>query len=374
MIQRKTSLSENVIAFCRFLREHAFVVGVPEEALALEALSFIPFEDKSNFKNALRTILVKNVQNLPKFDRLFDDYWKELEKALDAKIKDTNKQGRRKQSPQEATFNNLKSWLSGSKSDEEQALAAYSVGQNLHEKDFSTIPDDEMEAVMQVIKEISKSLAASTKRRQQRTNKHQQLDIRNSIRKNMKYGGEFMEICYQKPKKNRLKLVMICDVSKSMDLYSSFLIQFMYAFQSVYKQIETFVFSHTLSRITHDLKNKTFHEALRELASKKTGWSGGTEIGLSLQAFNDHYAFQMLDKQTITLILSDGWDTGNADILAENIQKIQQKSKKTIWLNPLAGHKNYAPTTQGMSVAMPYIDIFASAHNVESLRMVGRFI
>ncbi len=374
MIQRKTSLSENLIAFCRFLRNYGFTIGVQEQALALEALSVINFEEKENFKDALRITLVKNVQSLQKFDRLFDDYWKELEKSVDSKIKDSEERKQKKQSQADATFNNLKSWINGKNAEEEQDLAYYSIGENLVEKDFSTIPKEDLEEVMQIIKEMSKSLAISTNRRNLKSNNHKHFDLRNTIRKNLKRGGELIEIAYKKPKKNRLKLVMLCDVSKSMDLYSAFLVQFIYAFQSVYRNIETFVFSSSIHRITNELKNKTFEEAMSDLSHKVIGWSGGTQIGLSFQDFTDNFSTQMLDKQTIVLILSDGWDTGEVEILKNSMQCIHQKSRKVIWLNPLAGNPNFAPTVQGMSAAMPFIDIFASVHNLESLRNMGKFI
>jgi uncharacterized protein len=374
MIQRKTSLSENVIAFCRFLRNYGFTIGVQEQALALEALSVINFENQENFKQALKTTLVKNVQNLQKFDRLFNDYWKELEKSVDSKIKDSYEKNHKKQSQADATFNNLKSWMNGKKSEEEQELSAYSIGENLSEKDFSTIPKEDLEEVMQIIKEMSKSLAVSTNRRHLKSANHKQFDLRNTIRKNLKRGGELIEIAYKKPKKNRLKLVLLCDVSKSMDLYSAFLIQFIYAFQSVYRNIETFIFSNSIHRITNELKNKTFEEAMRELSQNIIGWSGGTQIGLSFQNFTNNYSTQLLDKQTIVLILSDGWDTGEVDILKDSMQTIKQKARKVIWLNPLAGNPNFAPTVQGMSVAIPFVDVFASVHNVESLRQIGKLI
>ncbi len=374
MIQRKTSLSENVIAFCHYLRNYGFTIGVQEQASALEALSFINFEEKENFKDALRTTLVKNVQNLQKFDRLFDDYWKELEKSVNSKIKDSEERKQKKQSQADATFNNLKSWMNGKKTEEEQDLAAYSIGENLSEKDFSTIPNEDLEEVMQIIKEMSKSLAVSMNRRHLKANSHKRFDLKNTIRKNLKRGGELIEIVYKKPKKNRLKLVMLCDVSKSMDLYSAFLVQFMYAFQTVYCNIETFVFSNSIHRISNELKNKTFEAAMRGLSQQIIGWSGGTQIGLSFQDFTNNYSTQILDKQTIVLILSDGWDTGEVEILKDSMQIIQQKARKIIWLNPLAGNPNFAPTVQGMATVMPFIDIFASVHNVECLRKIGKFI
>lgn len=374
MIQRKTSLSENVIAFCRFLRGQGFVIGVQEQSSALKALTFINFEERDNFRDALRTTLVKNVQNLLKFDRLFDDYWKELEKSVDAKIKDSEELKQKKQSQVDATFNNLKSWMNGKKVDEQQELASYSIGENLSEKDFSVIPREDLNEVMQLIKEMSKSLAIKANRRHQNTINHKQFDLRKTVRRNIKSGGELIEIAFKKPKKNQLKLVMLCDISKSMDLYSAFLIQFIYAFQAVYRNIETFVFSNSIHRITNELKNKTFDEAMRELSQKIIGWSGGTQIGLSFQEFTFNYSTQMLDKQTIVLILSDGWDTGEVDVLKDSMQLIHQKARKVIWLNPLAGNPNFEPTVQGMSVSMPFIDIFASVHNVESLRKIGKFI
>lgn len=374
MIHRKTSLSENVIAFCRFLRNYSFTIGVHEQALALEALSMINFNEKENFKDALRTILVKNVQNLHKFDRLFDDYWKELEKSMDSKIKDSEERNQKKQSQADATFNNLKSWIAGKKSEDEQELSAYSIGENLSEKDFSTIPKEDLDEVMQIIREMSKALAVKTNRRHLKSHNHKQFDLRNTIRKNLKRGGELIEIAYKKPKKNRLKLIMLCDVSKSMDLYSAFLVQFIYAFQSVYRNIETFVFSNSIHKITQELKNKSFEEAMRELSQQVIGWSGGTQIGLSFKDFLNNYSIQLLDKQTIVLILSDGWDTGEVEILKDSMQIIQQKARKVIWLNPLSGNPNYSPSVQGMSAALPFVDIFASVHNVESLRKIGKFI
>jgi uncharacterized protein len=374
MIQRKTSLSENVIAFCRFLRTQSFTIGVQEQASALEALSVINFEEQEYFREALRTTLVKKSHNLQKFDRLFNDYWNELEKSVDSKIKDSEERKQKKQSQADATFNNLKSWINGKKSEEEQELAAYSIGENLSEKDFSTISKDELNEVMEIIKQMSKSLALSTNRRNLKAHNHKEFDLRNTIRKNLKRGGELIEIAYKKPKKNRLKLVLLCDVSKSMDLYSAFLIQFIYAFQTVYRNIETFVFSNSIHRVTNELKNKTFEEAMRELSQQIIGWSGGTQIGLSFQDFTDNYSTQMLDKQTIVLILSDGWDTGEVDILKDSMQTIKQKSRKVIWLNPLAGNPNFTPTVQGMSIAMPFVDIFASVHNVDSLKKIGKFI
>jgi hypothetical protein len=157
-----------------------------------------------------------------------------------------------------------------------------------------------------------------------------------------------------------------------MDLYSGFFIQFMYAIQNTFKKMETFVFSTQLNRITALLKQNSFTEVMT-LLSNETGWGGGTKIGASLQTFVNDYA-KMLNKQTTIIILSDGWDTGASESIERAMQKIHSMGNKVIWLNPLAGYKEYKPEASGMRAALPFIDVFASVHNVESLRNLGRFI
>ncbi|MFN8357049.1 MAG: VWA domain-containing protein [Spirosomataceae bacterium] len=375
MIRRHTSLSLNVLAFCGFLRSNGFVVGPEEEALALRGLACVPLEEKALFKDVLRATLVRKVQQLPVFEKLFDHYWKELDKALDSKITEDARQRNQRSKPQQApSLQALKSWLYGNKPSEETEIATYSTHESLSKRDFSTIPADELDELMQRIRMIARTLANRVNRRYQRSRNSTALfDLRNTLRKNLRRGGELLELAYRKPKKNRLKLVVLCDVSKSMDLYSSFLIQFIYAFQSVYRRIETFVFSTSLHRISAELKQQHFQTALQELSDKVVGWSGGTQIGQSLASFVQDYS-RLLDKQTIVLILSDGWDTGDTDALADSMALIHQKARKVIWMNPLAGNPQYEPTVQGMQAAMPYVDIFAPAHNAESLQKIGKWL
>ena len=374
MIQRHTSLSRNVLAFCGFLRNHSFVIGPEEEAIALRALTCVPLYEPVLFKDALRATLVRNVQELVKFEQLFTQYWQELDKALDSKIKDDERQRNRRQNgQQDAAFNALKSWLYGNKPEEETEIATYSTHEGLSKQDFSAIPTEDLAEIMQRIREMARTLAKRVNRRYQKSRSINRFDLRNTLRKNLRRGGEMLELAYQKPKKNRIKLVILCDVSKSMDLYSAFLIQFVYAFQTVYRRIETFVFSTSLHRISGELRQRSFEDAMRQLSETTTGWSGGTQIGQCLQTFVEDYG-KLVDSHTIVLILSDGWDTGNTEILAESMERLHQKARKIIWLNPLAGNPTFRPTVQGMQAAMPFVDVFAPVHNVESLRNVGKWL
>jgi uncharacterized protein with von Willebrand factor type A (vWA) domain len=158
-----------------------------------------------------------------------------------------------------------------------------------------------------------------------------------------------------------------------MDLYSRFLIQFIYALQHAIGRVETFVFSTGLHRITASLKRGDLHAALDEIARRVPDWSGGTKIGRSLRAFLDEYG-STLDHQTVAIIISDGWDTGEADVLGASMAELQRRAARVIWLNPLLASPGYEPICQGMRVALPYVDVFAPAHNLDSLRRLERYL
>ncbi len=371
MIQRRTSLSANIVQFCRFLRQKGFAVGVEEEAITLEALQLIDYTDPSIFSIAVKATLCRSKTQAEEFDALFNDYWHQLSKAIDAKIKDFKKQ---KPASQQVSFKSLKTWLHGNRNDETEETATYSINEKLSKKDFSSIPDDEVDELMLLIRALAKRLAAKKNRRYEFSHKIKMPDLRRTLRKNLRRGGELLELAYRKPKRNRGKLVLLCDVSKSMELYTAFLIQFMYAFQQVYGRMETFTFGTSLKKITPLLKENNFREALQLLGAENNDWAGGTRIGESLDSFVNVYSKKMLDSKTIVIILSDGWDKGNLELLKKSMRFIQIRSKKIIWLNPLAGYNSFTPDVVGMQTAMPFIDVFAPVHNVESLRRLGKWL
>lgn len=359
--------------FSRFLRQKNFVIGVDDETTALNALSFIDYNNKNYFRLALKAVLCKSHAQLDEFDNLFHQYWKQIDEAVDSKIK-TEQQPVLRPAPKEASFKSLKAWLNGNKNDDVEQAASYSVYESLSQKNFAAVPDDEVEELMQTIKALSRRLAAHINRRYEKDNSINLPDLRRTLRKNMRRGGELLEIAFRKPKRNRTKLVVICDVSRSMELYAAFLLQFMYAFQNVYSRVETFAFSTSLQHITQLLKQKEFHAAMRVLSTQNQGWSGGTRIGKSLHKFVEEHAAKVLDKKTIVIIMSDGWDTGDIDLLQHSMEAIHNRCKKIIWLNPLAGYEDYKPYVAGMKAALPYINVFAPVHNAESLRSLSKWL
>jgi hypothetical protein len=234
-------------------------------------------------------------------------------------------------------------------------------------KDFSAFSNHELEEISRIARRIVRRLARKRSRRWRPVKRGPRVNLRRSLRLSLKTGGELIDLGFKERRPKRTKLVVICDVSGSMDIYSRLLLQFVYGLQNSFAKVESFVFATSLSRITGELKNKTYQRALDRLSANVRGWSGGTRIGASLATFNAQW-LRRVDKQTVVIILSDGWDTGEPEQLAHALAQLRQRAGRLIWLNPLLGSSTYQPVTRGMQAAMPFINVFAPAHDLASLR------
>jgi uncharacterized protein with von Willebrand factor type A (vWA) domain len=369
LISRQTSLSANIVMFCRYLRTQGFKIGPQEEADALTALSLVYLDNPVSFRYSLQAILVKNRNQQDQFESLYKKYWEELEKAIDSKVTEGNPEPQNKLGNQ-TTLQSLKDWLYGQANSENIDLATYSPSEIFTQKDFAEFKQSDLDVFRDWITKLKRKLAQSIHRRLANTLKIRRLDIRRTLRASLRKGGEVSDLFFKFRKEKPVKLVILCDVSKSMDLYSRFFLEFMYALQLYYGRLETFVFGTQLQRVTEALQNQEILLGLKKLANEVNQWSGGTQIGYCLNEFCLNYAIKLLDKNTVFIILSDGWDTGDSDLLTEALQKIKKKTAKIIWLNPLAGSPDFQPTVKGMEAALPYLDILAPAHNLESLEKV----
>ena len=370
--------SANVVGFCRHLRRHGSGVSAVEQMDALRGLERIDLTDEDAFFWTLRTTLAKSQREQEIFDEHFRHYWYvwdnaeslsyrgEEEAQQEAVIIDDRLQKQR--------FVSISDWLKDADSDptDEQDAAGYSPYEVLTERDFSGFREQDLDEVARLIHEIGRALAVRFSRRTLRSRRRGPLDLRRTMRGSLRRGGEILDLAHRQRKRQRLKLVLLCDVSKSMDLYSRFLIQFIYAFQSVYRRIETFVFSTSLHRVTETLKTEELEDALDQLTTTVPDWSGGTKIGESLQGFVQDHGLSLVDHGTVVLIISDGWDTGDIEALDESMHFLKQHARSVLWLNPLMGNPGYEPTTRGMQAALPHIDLLVSAHNVASLRTLVR--
>ncbi len=373
MITRKSSLSGNVVSFCRYLRTYGFPVGVGEEVSALQALTFIDSGNKDFFKRALKAVLCKSQKNCTQFDTLFHDYFHELKQALDSKIKEQRKD-RNKGGAGEVSFTSLKQWLSGNRNTAESPVAAYSPEAGMTRQDFGMASGEDLEALQQLIKSLSARMVRRVKRRYASSSKTNLPDLRATIRKNLRLGGELIDLAFKERRKGRHRLVILCDTSRSMELYSSFFLQFMYAFRKAFKQTEVFIFNTSLKRVTLQISQSNFEDVKHVIAADKAAMGGGTKIGEAIKSLMEDYGHKLGKTQTWVIVVSDGWDQGDTDLIRLSMERLRSKTGKIIWLNPLAGYDGYRPETGGMKAAFPYIDVFFPVHNVETLGNMVRWI
>ena len=372
LIRHQTEISAHVVLLCRYLRNKGYTVSASEEAEALRAIDKLPIDRERNFILSLKAILAKNRYQYLNFIEHYEEFRFHLAQAANSKIKNQPRKEKKKSNAEEeqARFDALKSWLNLTPSVEEKNIAAFSDIEVLGKKHFSNLSEDEINLMMRLLKKLAKKVAHRKSRLRKVSKSARKIDLKHTIRNSMRNGGNVQKLVYSKPKNKKLKLILLCDVSKSMDLYSRFFVHLIYAFQNAYDKIETFVFSTALHRVSSILDNNDFAKAFDIVSDRVPDWSGGTSIGSSLQDFVSDYGYGMLDKKTIVLILSDGWDTGEPEIIQTAMKSIYKKSRKVIWLNPLAGSPDFTPEAIGMKAALPYIDALVSAHNLESLKFV----
>lgn len=252
--------------------------------------------------------------------------------------------------------------------------AMYSPTEILSRKDFSNMSEGELAQVRRLIASMARQMATALSRRKKARAKSHWIDPRRTMRQSLRYGGEVIDLKRRGPKVSKTKMVVLCDVSGSMTVYTQFLLQFLYGVQNGLRGVETLVFSTRLTRVTSFLRRRPIDAALDLISETVQDWSGGTKIGLCLRAFNDTMAPNLLTSKTVVVIISDGWDTGDTSILDVEMARLQARSPRIVWLNPLLGHTDYQPICKGMHTALPYIHDFMPVHNAESLRRFGQLV
>jgi len=371
----------NLLAFGRALKELGVKVSLSQVIDVSRAAEFVDLADKGDFRALLRSNLISQKEDFPVFDMLFDCFWREQSyervpmETLEIQGTPTEsgaQEGGDEEGLEEAVAETVATENVPLENLDEFSIPTYSPQELLNRKDFSEMGVEESRAIARAILLIATKIATQISRRKKLGRKGNVVDPRWTMRRNMKYGGEIIDLVNRKRRIKKTRVVLLCDVSGSMDCYSRFLIQFMYGLQNELWGVETFVFSTSLSRITHLIRTKDIANALEKISGSILGWSGGTNIGRSLHTFNRNFAPSMVTHRTVVVIISDGWDRGDVSLLEREMQDLKRRCKKIIWLNPLLASDNYEPLCKGMQAALPYLDLFLSVHNVNSLIALGR--
>jgi len=369
------ALSSAVVRFATLLRRQSLPITPRQAIETVRALDHLDLSDRQEVYLGLRALLVTRPEEATVFDRCFESFWRlrteadEVGEALagppmpgDAPEDGLDSQGARKERLE------LEGWGEEDEAEESGEPLSVPVASEMEAlvtRDFSTFSADQLDELLRVTVQIARRLARRMSRRRRPVRRRGRVDLRRTLRANLTR-AEIIELRYRQRKRRKVKLVLLCDVSGSMDLYSRFLLQFLFALQHVFSRVETFTFSVHLTRVTDLLRARSYREVLRRLQDVRD-WSGGTRIGESLAEFNRRWS-QLVDRRTIVILLSDGWDTGDPEMLSTELLRIKRRAGRVIWLNPLLGNPSYQPLTRGMAAALPLVDHFAAAHNLAALR------
>jgi hypothetical protein len=366
-------LVARTITLCRALREQGVLATSGHAIDAVRALSVSGIESRPRMKLALRCVLASRPEEFELFDQLFDQLF---DKPPEVEVPEGHSNLRRRSQPQaQAGAPQLSSFAGEgeAQADEDPEEVPGASDQKVNaEKDFSSFSSGELEEIGRIAARLARRLAARPSRRWKAARRGKRVDLRSTVRRSLAT-GEIAELRRKRRKPRKTRIVALCDVSGSMDLYSQFLLQFLFALQGTVARVESFVFATELKRVSELLQKPDYRGALRGLSAEVTDFSGGTRIGECLASFNRDFG-RLVDRRTVVVILSDGWDTGDPQILGDEMEWLRLKSRKVIWLNPLLGSPGYEPLTQGMQAALPHVSVFAPVHNLQALRALERHL
>ena len=362
-----------MIRFAALLRRESLPVTLGQTTDAVRALDHLDVGDRDEMQMALRSIFVGRPEEIPIFDRCFDAFWRaepEPGTELPGLVQPTpagDESAPASAGAQKRETLALETWAGEDEPETGEPLGVPAVSDReaLTGQDFATFTPDQLDEVYRLTVQIARRLARRLSRRRRPVGRRGRIDLRRTLRANLSR-GDLIDLRFRERKRRKVRLVLLCDVSGSMDLYSRFLLQFLFALQNVFRRVETFTFSTRLTRVSEHLKGRSYRQVLRRLTDVRD-WSGGTRIGESLAQFNREWS-QLVDRRTIVILLSDGWDTGEPEVLASELLRIKRRAGRLIWLNPLLGNPSYEPLTRGMAAALPLVDDFAAAHNLAALR------
>jgi len=377
-------LLRNMVLFGRLLRALGMNVTPTQILDLVDALQYVDISRRRDVKNSARTLLVNHHDHLALFDRAFDLFWQARdEQALSqlylrrlSREMAEPEQGEEQSADKETSLVSLDH--SPSEPDKLETTAdkalTYSDREVLWQKDFAELTPAELEKIKQLMRSMEWRLEQRRTRRKAPAAHGTHLDMRRTLRQNLRYGGEPLQLAWRRPKLKRRPLVVICDISGSMERYARILLEFIYVISNGLDKVEAFVFSTRLTRITRQIKQRNIDAALDQAVAAVHDWGGGTRIGQSLKTFNFDWGRRVLGQGAIVLIISDGWDRGGISLLDHEVKRLQLSCQRLIWLNPLLGTRDYQPLVRGIRTALPYLDDFLPVHNLSSLEQLGNLL
>ena len=369
----------NLLRFAEVLRRLGLDAGPANVLDMVRATEHVHIGRRTEFFQAARSIFVHRRQDLPIFDEAFQVFWRKPNTARSGMDLRSMGEQRRFRRPQVSAGRDEPMddalALEGDADDDSVSridlTRTYSAREVLRQKDFAQFTGQEMAEARRMMAALRWDLGELRTRRLV-PGDGSRLDLRRSLRRSLQYGGEMFDLAQRRPKVRPRSLTLICDVSGSMERYTRMLLHFIHTVAAG-QPIEAFLFATRLTRITRQLRYRSIDQAITEVSRAVPDWAGGTRIGDAVKTFNYQWLRRTLRGQAIVMIISDGWDRGEPELLARETSRLQRSCHRLIWLNPLLGSPGYQPLTQGMQAALPYVDDFLPVHNMNSLQaLAGR--
>ncbi len=371
-------LLRNLVVFGRALRSLGVDATLPQILTLVEALEHVDLRRRPEVKDAARSILVQRREQIEVFDRAFDLFWD----AAAFKPREPIDLGRllrrtlgRHQTAVASAEDEGESQNPGEGDSELlDVRTTYSSGETLRHKDFAELTDAELATVRRLMLEQPWHIGLRRTRRKVTAADGPYLDVRRSIRRSLRSGGELLDLQWRRRRQKPRPLVVLCDISGSMEAYSRIFLQFIYTLSTATDRLEAFVFGTRLTRISRQLRHRDVDQALRQAAAAVVDWGGGTRIGESFKRFNYDWGRRVLGRGAVVAVLSDAWDRGDVDLLERETARLARSCGRLLWLNPLIGSPGYEPLTRGIRRVLPYIDDFLPIHNLTSLEQLSRVL
>jgi len=372
MTKTESSAHKIAVAFARILRGAGLDVPLDSVIIFVNALGQLGLEDRNDVYWAAHATLIRRHEDTPIFDRAFAVFW-DQRIAIDAAnierelvsmtllIDDEN-----------ASADDT----AGEPVDDKNTIMLrFSSVETLREKDFAEYNPAELREAEQFMSSLRLAGPPKKSLRLIKTNRHgARHDIRRTMRASLQHDGEPIERYWREPSTRLRRLVVLLDISGSMEPYARALLRFMHAAVVGRQRVEAFTFGTRLTRITKELTSRDPDKALSQTSAQVSDWSGGTRLGECLRTFNDKWGVGGMARGSIFVVLSDGWDRGDPEVLAEQMQRLNRVAYRVIWVNPLKVSPGYAPLARGMAAALPYIDDFVEGHSLEALQHLTEVI
>ena len=358
------------VGFACALRRAGLEVSLTSALLYAEALSVCDVGSRTSLYWAGRAALVHCFEDVGIYDAVFGAYWLGEPMGLSPLVAASVPVVLQVDGAEDATDPDEES-----PSDGEAITLRYSATETLSTKDFADYTDDELEEARRLMERLRFSGPTRPSRRPEPTRSCRgRLDVRRTVRTAMRSGGEPMRMHRRMSGRRPRRLVMLLDVSGSMERYARALLRLVHAAVAGRSRVEAFALGTRLTRLTRELSSRDPDRAMRAASAAVPDWSGGTRLGTGLRAFNDEWGCRGMARGSIVVILSDGWDRGDPAEMSEQMQRLRRVANRVVWVNPLKASPGYAPLARGMAAALPHCDDFVEGHNLESLERLAELV